>query len=406
MLKSRYKVIGACLAAVLFMTLMFVVKGYEQAWELWNIPPMSPHFSDLRVITHGAESYAAGLDPMLDNPADPWQRKLNYPRVWQMLYPLGINASHTNALGVVIILSFLVGLCLTLPNLDNRTLLLLLAVLLSPATLLGVERANIDLLMFFLVALALVASQWSLISAMLVLLAGFALKLFPIFGWTMLVKTGKSSFVKFTGIALFLVGLHLVSTARDLQVISEGTPRSTFLSYGMNVYWMALSETHPGQSAMVKTFAFICAPLIILLALSALFRQTSPPEPAADSLSLDAFRSGAAIYVGTFLLGNNWDYRLIFLILTLPQLVAWTKPPGRLALLAKVIIAATLLSFWHMLIVKLLRPVDNGYLIGLTLDELANWMVFAGLAWLLFWTAPAWLNDLARKLLPQTGQPA
>jgi hypothetical protein len=73
MLKSRYKVIGACLAAVLFMVLVFVVKGYEPAWELWNIPPMTPHFSDLRVITHGAESYANGLNPMLNNPADPWQ---------------------------------------------------------------------------------------------------------------------------------------------------------------------------------------------------------------------------------------------------------------------------------------------------------------------------------------------
>ncbi len=83
---------------------------------------------------------------MVENPGDPWQRRLNYPRIWHTLYSLGINKSHTTFMGLTIIFSFLVGVCLIIPNVDNRTLVLVFAAVLSPSTLLGVERANIDLL--------------------------------------------------------------------------------------------------------------------------------------------------------------------------------------------------------------------------------------------------------------------
>jgi len=401
-MKARYKVIGASLSAVLFMVILLAVRGYDATWDMWNVVSMTPHFSDLRVITHGAESHALGLDPMREDPADPWQRKLNYPRVWQLLYSLGINQSHTTALGLLIVGSFLIGVCLVLPNAANLTLFLVFAAVLSPATLLGVERANIDLLMFFLVSLSVLAGQWSAIAATLILLAGCALKFFPVLGWAAMVKTGRSSFVKLGAIVLCLVGIYLLASRRDLALIDEATPRSTFLSYGFNVYWMALREAYPSQAAVLKPLSYVCAPLIFVMALSALFRPAGPPEPPGAPLALDAFRAGSAIYVGTFLMGNNWDYRLVFLILTLPQLVLWSRSRGRLALVAKVVIGLVLLSFWHMLIVKWLRPLANGYLIGLTIDEVANWAAFAGLAWLLFWSAPDWVSETARRMLPGT----
>ena len=33
------------------------------------------------------------------------------------------------------------------------------------------------------------------------------------------------------------------------------------------------------------------------------------------------FISGASIYIGTFIIGSNFDYRLIFLILTIPYII-------------------------------------------------------------------------------------
>jgi len=117
---------------------------------------MSPAFADLRVITHGADAVAMGMDPLINNPGDPWGRPLNYPRIWQSLYSIGINKSHTVGLGVGIILCFLAGVVMVLPNVSNKTIALVIGALVSPAILLGVERGNIDLFIFFLAALTIV----------------------------------------------------------------------------------------------------------------------------------------------------------------------------------------------------------------------------------------------------------
>ncbi|MCC6491145.1 MAG: hypothetical protein IT364_26895, partial [Candidatus Hydrogenedentes bacterium] len=53
------------------MALLFSCLGYANTWRLWNIPVNVPYFADLRVITHGMESYALGYDPLIQNPQDP-----------------------------------------------------------------------------------------------------------------------------------------------------------------------------------------------------------------------------------------------------------------------------------------------------------------------------------------------
>jgi len=399
-MRSRYKVIAACLCSTLFLGLMFFFHGYEPAWELWNIPTITPHFADARVITYGAESYRLGYDPMVENPAAPTGVLLNYPRIWQLLYPLGLKESHTTALGLLVILSYLVGLCLVLPNAKNKTLLLVFAAVLSPAALMGVERANIDLLMFFIIASSIVAAQRSPLGSALLVGAGFLLKLFPLFAWFSLVKFGKSKFARYSLIALGAVLLYSYATFRDLALISEGTPRGVFLSYGMNVYWMDLGEVDAAAGTNAKVLAYLLLIVIAVIASYTLFDRDESLEKQTEAMSLDAFRAGAGIYLSTFLIGNNWDYRLIFLIFTLPQLVLWSQRKDFISKFSRVIIAAILISFWHMFIVKLFRPITDGYQLAFKLDELANWLVFAGLAWLSLRSAPLWVKELAQKLFP------
>jgi hypothetical protein len=75
------------------------------------------------------------------------------------------------------------------------------------------------------------------------------------------------------------------------------------------------------------------------------------------------FHIGSLVYLGTFLIGNNFDYRLIFVLLTLPQLFSWTTsedPRNKLA-------AAALLS------VVVLLWVGSLSRFVATLDELFSW---------------------------------
>jgi hypothetical protein len=44
-----------------------------------------------------------------------------------------------------------------------------------------------------------------------------------------------------------------------------------------------------------------------------------------DGRDLDFFLAGAATFVGTFAIGHNYNYRMAFLLLTLPQLLRWSR---------------------------------------------------------------------------------
>ena len=46
-----------------------------------------------------------------------------------------------------------------------------------------------------------------------------------------------------------------------------------------------------------------------------------------ETAELLAFRMGALVYLGTFVAGNSFDYRLVCLLLVIPGLLRW--PPGR-----------------------------------------------------------------------------
>lgn len=360
---------------------------------------MSPHFADIRAITGGAESYAQGLDPMIENPGDPWQRRLNYPRVWQILYSLGVNQSHTTYIGIGVILSFLVGVCLILPHASNFLIALVMAAVLSPAALLGIERGNIDLLMFLLVSISVVTvKRWHVLSTVAVLL-GFSLKLFPIFGGTVLLKVSRSLFLRYVLIIFVFATLYTFLIYSDILLIIEATPKSVNLSYGINVFWMTAMRFN----SSIGELARFLSPLTVLLALwwafIALPRNDFVPESQSEAVYLDAFRAGSAIYLGTFLLGNNWDYRLIFLILTMPQLVAWVKCRSRyISLISIFSLASILLSLWNLVITSIARHLPYGNYASFVLDEISNWVVFIGLLYLLFWSMPYWVKGYGQKI--------
>ena len=396
-MKSRYKAILASTLIVLGFAILFNTYGYNATWELWNIPTMSPHFADLRTITHGAESFAQGFDPMIENPADPWNRTLNYPRVWQTLYLLGINQAHTTSLGLMIIFSFLIGVCLVLPRAPNITITLVFSAVLSPAILLGIERANIDLLMFFLASLSILAIQRSYLFSTLAILTGFILKLFPLFGWAVLLRMGKSKFFISTIIALICVSAYTLATFSDILLIRRQTPTNIGLSYGMDVFWMALSDINATIGVYAKVVSHLTVLLIFAFAFSPLFRNDTIPEEQNDTLYLDAFRLGSAIYVGTFLLGNNWDYRLMFLIFTLPQLILWIKRSVSISIYSLLMISVILISLWHLIIDSVLRYLPYGNYLSFVLDEMANWITFIGLVYLLIWSLPIWAKHIIHK---------
>jgi hypothetical protein len=99
---------------------------------------------------------------------------------------------------------------------------------------------------------------------------------------------------------------------------------------------------------------------------------------------IDAFRVGAGIYVGTFFLGNNWDYRQMFLLLVIPQLIAWTREKD-LRVLSIITLSIMLFVCWSNMF--------TGNALIVWLEELFEWVIFSNLFYLLLRTMPPWIQE-------------
>jgi hypothetical protein len=143
--------------------------------------------------------------------------------------------------------------------------------------------------------------------------------------------------------------------------------------------------------------SYTAAVLILLYA----FSQLGSDKIDGDSTSgaLDGFRTGSAIYVGTFLLGNNWDYRLMFLLFTIPQLLVWTSHLNpRIRWVSRLTLGAIYICLWSLELENVMVDIPFGGRIGFVLRESCKWLVFYGSSFFLFVSMPDWVRHYARSL--------
>ena len=384
-IKARRKIIATMFVLVtvflLFSKACTSYGGSSYLFRFFAVPVMEPCFADLRTITGGAESKKQGFDPMVKNPGDPWNRVMNYPRIWQSLYFFGVDERDTVPVGILFVSLFLFGVCLVLPNAPNVTILAVILTLLSPAVLLGIERGNTDLLMFFLVAFAvfLVDKNRCYLSSFVVLFAAF-LKLFPIFAVVSLLRAEKKLFFRLFCVVCAVFAVYLAVTFPDLILIGNGTPKIIYSSFGKDILWMKAFEINETLGVFVKCFSYFVLAIVAVLAAFLFFREFVPVK-FEKSITLDSFRAGAMIYIGTFLLGSNFIYRLMFLILVIPQLLVWMQSlSGKYKIFS---FAAFFSAFWLLygqMISKIMRFFSDHIRIVryfmFFVDEIFGWTLF------------------------------
>lgn len=357
---------------------------------------MEPAFADLRTITGGAESIESGHDPMIENPGDPWNRPLNYPRIWQSLYRFGINQGHTVWMGYFIILFFIIGIILFFRQrsiFSINSIMLLFAVF-SPAVMLTVERGNIDMLMFFLISLSIFLiskeGKFKNVSAFLALVFAFILKLYPIFAISVFLRESKRKFVRYF-LAIFIIAIiYTIISYSDLIYIFQNTPKDAYLSYGINVLWTFLYHQSDTLGILTKMFSYVIFLLILLYSFMKYLKKGHLLD-YKDSKTMDGFRAGAMIYIATFLLGNNFDYRLLFLLFTLPQLFVFVKSKDKIiSIISLATVLSIFISLWHLVIADVLWGIGLQHKYSIAIDEIANWVVFLGLIYLFVMSLPDW----------------
>ncbi|HEX7331336.1 MAG TPA: hypothetical protein VF290_07545 [Pyrinomonadaceae bacterium] len=375
----------ACFFLLLFTT--FAPQHYK-LWRHLGVPSMSPSFADTRTLTVALESDLKRADIWAPNARDPWERAFNYPRVWLLLKTFGINQSHTNIIGLGLAVIFFVCLWRLARGLSLRQGLYFALLVFSPVTMFAVERGNIDLLMFGLLTAAIVLfqrkDQNGTVGAAVSIMLASILKLFPFLGVSLFLSLPKKKALLTIGACSALFGLYLLLTAGDLRLISQATPRPTFLGYGSDVL---LAFILGGQALRLVSSTVLLAALFAVIWLRISKRGEVLDVGTETSFELNCFRVGAALYLGTFLLGNNWDYRLIFLLFTVPQLLSWyrTNKLVRAGALLSLICTALAFQFYFYSSENLLRFI--------LVKQAINWVLAGGVFSLFLKSAPVWVQE-------------
>jgi hypothetical protein len=410
--------IGTSVLMWLLLIVLFKSYGYQNTWHIWKIPSFKTVFLDFRLIPGSAESFAHGYEPSVENPFDPTERIFNYPAFWRLFFYTGITQADTIWISVSMIILFFIGSFSFPQKLSIPGAIGMLLVLFSPASMLLYERGNVDLIVFFVCAMAVVATSYSAYLATALILFASIMKLFPILGLSILLREPKKKFLWLSAVSVSVLLVYMILTWNSVKASWNLTMRGDGISYGTNVfvdrYADAIKQVlaqwlTPHHSDLLLKFGPLAAGLLLLSVVAILAFLNMDQAQIRTERTTAAFRMGASIYVGTFLLGNNWDYRLAFLVLLVPQIVEWMRSPHKAYRITSWLsIILILLSCWHLRIVaipliSIFHSVADSKKFWIILDELFNWMLFASLTYLLFASTPEWVKELPRRIFAKTG---
>lgn len=364
--------------------------GLFWGWELLGVPRMPPpdqSFTDTISITRSIDCIGGGFDPYLTGRCDPWNRTFNYPPVWLNLGTLGASSSTTLALGVgmaaVTALAFFTIFCST----SWAGFLIVLSALLSPAILFGIERGNVDTLLFSTLVFGLFGTRTlgqptrrAIRAALVIGLT--VLKAYPIAICGLFLDRTKRGWATAFGIGLLALAAFALSSGGKIQFIFANTPLTSGYSFGSAPVFLDLAEQLAGPDFNRTHVRWLATSVALGVGLSVAawiigFQRDlsrALPPLIRGRFADDLCSACLAIFCLCFLLGSNYNYRLIFLAGTLPKLVESYDAELKSGLL---IAPATVIALlWA---VRLPNVLDHA------------------LSWVTYIAACAWIADAVRR---------
>lgn len=299
-----------------------------------GIPVLNLSFGDLRLITSSAscDLKTAGWD--LDSPScDPWGRPFNLPTLWVRIFSfLRLTDDRASVIGFVMLALLTIALAywlhcfrfwLHVTNTHKYFGLLCFSLLLvSPPMLLLAERANVDILIFAGLTIGFIFwnrnSRYGVV--VLVLILG-VLKIYPWAALLITIRMKQAKRLILFSVFGLLVGLGYLSS-EIMNIRSLSSTGFNVISFGSSMLPDFLHQTATGKSG--GTFALILGLILFLLVFVVVLRGYSGVievmrRRIENSLQSNASAESVLIFFGSlfvfsYLLGSNYDYRLVFLI--------------------------------------------------------------------------------------------
>jgi hypothetical protein len=316
---GRWIVAGVVAGFFITVHTLGMRTDYVTAWARVGVNHVSPSFADMRVVTTACQTCRLGLDPLVSNPFDPWHRPLNYPRIWLALCGLGLRPEHTAALAMAAAAGFYAAVLFLVGRITVPQGFIYGALLCSPPAMWAIERGNVDLFIFtLLVVAASLLQRTAGVYCYFLITAAAILKMYPAWGFVVgLQERRRRGLVLLVlGVAAFALYAYCIRT--DISLNVRSSPQIRWMSYGARVLFQQLVAMK--VAVPIELYSKLA---IVGSALAAAIAWWLIKRPAFSSRAGTMAAIGAGIYVGTFVMLNNFHYRLIFLLFLLPQLFEW-----------------------------------------------------------------------------------
>ncbi len=324
----RRRAVSVFVAGWLAIATAVLLFGWKPTWSLLTVPTDLPTFSDMRSVQGAIDAVDHGLNPQVVNPADPWHRTMDYPIVWERIAErlhFEVEADYLS-FEIVLVLAFLAsvaGMVWWSPS------WWLVAASFSSSILLLVERGNNDLAVFSLVCLA---QAVPLAAGLGILFVAALLKLYPVLCWPAFIRTRNTLILAVVLGAAFVALLH-----DELGAIHKAQPMRAYLSYGSPSLSYAFKVMgHVTVPGLLISAVLVVASLGVLMLFANHIRFV---QDERFEVRRRFFYAGAFVFLGTFVLGSNWDYRLTFLLFCVPLLATLESAVFRRALLTILLVS-------------------------------------------------------------------
>lgn len=423
MLKKQSKIDGRFLlvAALLgYFGLLYLANffvPYHRFWWKLGVPAAENPFIDLAAVLGAFDcDRLTGEVSLINNSCF---TQIAYPSSWSLLTWLGLGQRDTIFLGVFFALIFYVITLIIIGRLNYQEAVVYALILCSPPVMLLVERGNVDIVIYSWlgVALMMIKNSRALIFRLCAYLLIFfwgVIKLFPIFGLTVILKEKRNLFLFLSAIFTTAFITYFLASIGEIKTISSIHDGRIWYSFGYKVLFLKvkpflsnLSLFTGGETDIKKMIRYIIYIIVSLLTLLVLTRvllskfkifkewlssdfvSTDSDKSLDKSRYIDYFRLAVAIHLGNFLvIGMLYDYKLTFLIFALPQILDWIKQENQLSLPSSIALVAIVATFYA-----------SPFLYPWVIDEVINLLLFFNLLYISILSMPEWLKFLVHKRL-------
>lgn len=297
------------LAIVLIFIFLFLILK-ENFWHLIIVPNLKNDFADFRCV--------ASWSRLFDNIYS-WQLIyndtnnciINYPRIWIIISKF-LKMNNEVHLYTYMWILLILYIFIFYKLIQKHSSYFFMYIFFSGSSMLLLERGNMDIVIFILLYFSLTSKI--LISRHLLFFLSVILKIYPIFGFLSLLKNKKNHHYFF--ISIILCVLYFVIFKNDFYMIANNTPKTGDMSYGT----LSIIKNLEKHFNIYFNYFYLSFFLVFVSLIFYYFLKKKNLKIKSNTEN-EFYFMGASIFVFSFLINSNFDYRLIFLTFTVPAIL-------------------------------------------------------------------------------------